>query len=279
MERYGQVNPGYVSSRPNSLYSQAPQPQSITDYEASRPPSALTSYSNFHGQRPRLQKAPTLGMTHLTQESLNPYEDKTNASFDEDLPPPPPPLSSSPQPPHEDSESVTTDNTVPVPLQRNSRRNEYVNMPVSKDPSGVPQDMHSLSSASPDLSAPPLPPHNYANMPLNKNPLPPPRQEEPRRLRRQFYESDEPLGYNDTQTLRADQRLEYPPPPKEDHVDHGRGHFRQIHLDYDTKAEPQQATRIPLGHARRDNRASLRAKHRKEMEQANLKVSIIFLLF
>ena len=52
MERYGQVNPGYVSSRPNSLYSHANNvPQSITDYEASRPPSALTSYSNFHGQR------------------------------------------------------------------------------------------------------------------------------------------------------------------------------------------------------------------------------------
>ena len=52
IERYGQVNPGYVSSRPNSLYSHANNvPQSITDYEASRPPSALTSYSNFHGQR------------------------------------------------------------------------------------------------------------------------------------------------------------------------------------------------------------------------------------
>ena len=69
VERYGQVNPGYVSSRPNSLYSHVnpggPGPQSITDYEASRPPSALTSYSNFHGQRrlPNsvLQQKPLLG--------------------------------------------------------------------------------------------------------------------------------------------------------------------------------------------------------------------------
>ena len=33
-------------------------------------------------------------------------------------------------------------------------------------------------------------------------------------------------------------------------------------------AEPQQATRIPTGHARRENRASLRAKHKRDMEQA-----------
>ena len=77
--------------------------------------------------------------------------------------------------------------------------------------------------------------------------------------------------------------------------------FRQLHLDYDmsnnkennishhheqeeefggkiqnSRAEPQQqtaaaATRIPSGHMRRD-RASLRLKHRKEMEQAKLQV-------
>ena len=67
--------------------------------------------------------------------------------------------------------------------------------------------------------------------------------------------------------------------------------FRQLHLDYDlnykenspresqpnpaTKiAEPQQATRIPTGHMRRD-RASLRAKHRKDMEQAKLQVHFL----
>ena len=81
--------------------------------------------------------------------------------------------------------------------------------------------------------------------------------------------------------------------------------FRQLHLDYDmsnnkennishhhehqeeefggkiqnNRAEPQQqaasaATRIPSGHMRRD-RASLRLKHRKEMEQAKLQVKII----
>ena len=220
---------------------------------------------------------------------------------------------------------------MPVPLQRNmpnNRRNEYVNMPVgssmpnsSVNPNPMPinNDLHSLSSASPDLSnhhhaPPPLPPHNYANMPINKNPLPPPRQEEPVQQPRQYnqfrgnqrytdnqqqhhHSSDqEPLSYNDTQTLRADQKLEYPPPLKEvpqfitngdlnhqlvDGGASGRPHFREVHLDYDsrtaeTKAEPQQATRIPSGHARRDNRSSLRTKHRKEMEQAQMRVSSSF---
>lgn len=161
-------------------------------------------------------------------------------------------------------------------------------------------DQNSISSASPDLShnhAPPLPPHNYANMPINKNPLPPPRTEEPRNQeqpRRSYFnrqprytaiESDqEPLSYNDTQTLRADQKLEYPPPPKEELKSNGfsdstdssaKPQFRQLHLDYgggnvrsESRAEPQQATRIPTGHSRRENRASLRAKHRRDMEQA-----------
>ena len=220
---------------------------------------------------------------------------------------------------------------MPVPLQRNmpnsNRRSEYVNMPVgmpSVNPNPMPtaHDLHSLSSASPDLSnPPPLPPHNYANMPLNKNPMPPPREDpvsnnssqgqQPgvsnnRKFSqfRQTHQSthrfndqssdQEPLSYNDTQTLRADQRLEYPPPPKEEGFFGNSGsngmdladgpgfkpQFRQIHLDYDsrqqneTKAEPQQAaSRVPLGHARRENRASLRAKHKKEMEQANTRVS------
>ena len=191
---------------------------------------------------------------------------------------------------------------MPIPLQRNipnsNRRNEYVNMPVNSHPMPQNHDLNSLSSASPDLSnPPPLPPHNYANMPLNKNPMPPPRQEDPPmthtnqpRKFSQFRNSrfnepssdQETLGYNDTQTLRADQRLEYPPPPKDDPYgssDHGDGparpHFRQVHLDYDsnqTKAEPQQASRVPIGNMRRENRASLRAKHRKDMEQANSRV-------
>ena len=90
---------------------------------------------------------------------------------------------------------------MPVPLQRNNpnRRNEYVNMPVgmpqvnSHPMPAISNDVQSVSSASPDLSsshighassqhavAPPLPPHNYANMPINKNPLPPPRNEDQR---------------------------------------------------------------------------------------------------
>ena len=117
--------------------------------------------------------------------------------------------------------------------------------------------------------------------------------------------NQEPLSYNDTQTLRADQRLNYPPPPKENEILNGHHHnnqqqfhektqFRQLHLDYDmnnkennssqpaaaatiqNRAEPQQqasATRIPSGHMRRD-RASLRAKHRKDMEQQQVKLKI-----
>jgi hypothetical protein len=59
------------NSRPNSIYNLSGPP---TDIEASRPQSALTSYSNFHGQR-----RPTGGgnmaagrpnVTNLTQESL-----------------------------------------------------------------------------------------------------------------------------------------------------------------------------------------------------------------
>ena len=91
---------------------------------------------------------------------------------------------------------------MPIPLQRNNanRRNEYVNMPVSLQSvnshpmPAVSTDIQSVSSASPDLSnphapfgasrniggAPPLPPHNYANMPVNKNPLPPPRNDDQR---------------------------------------------------------------------------------------------------
>ncbi len=44
-----------------------------------------------------------------------------------------------------------------------NKRNEYVNMPVTS----------ALPNGGGDV--PPLPPHNYANMPINKNPLPPPR--------------------------------------------------------------------------------------------------------
>ena len=153
-ERYGQVNPGYVSSRPNSLYSHATNngggPTSITDYEASRPPSALTSYSNFHGQRrPPLGQHPhghgdkpyqpgSLVSNHLTQESLVHFDNNApgghvnlgasgmhqpmlNNSFDDDLPPPPPPLSSSPtnmnhhgREDTDNNSSITTDTTAQV---------------------------------------------------------------------------------------------------------------------------------------------------------------------
>lgn len=58
------------NSRPNSIYNLSGPP---TDIEASRPQSALTSYSNFHGQRRpgTAQTAAGRGnITNLTQESL-----------------------------------------------------------------------------------------------------------------------------------------------------------------------------------------------------------------
>ena len=167
---YGQINPGFQNSRPNSMvysinqndasatdshqqeveitgiprgahnsnteqnnFSNSSPQQNNGEYEISRPPSALTSYSNFHPQRRPLptsqagQSIPmnsvqthiagnrllqhdvapsSLGMSiNLTQENItqqqsinnrNVNEGATNASFDDDLPPPPPPLSSSP---------------------------------------------------------------------------------------------------------------------------------------------------------------------------------------
>lgn len=77
----GMVNHAFETSRPNSLYSAIPgggsvfsnQQNSITDCETiSRPPSALTSYSNFHGQRrPAHPGINQNQVTNLTQESLN----------------------------------------------------------------------------------------------------------------------------------------------------------------------------------------------------------------
>ena len=134
-ERYGQVNPGFQAdqSRPNSIYNLSGPP---TDLEASRPQSALTSYSNFHpaqrrgpgGGVPPPRNLLPHGVTSLTQESLMnvsclppdhgadsitrfharmptnalvlQHEQTMNSSFD-DLPPPPPPISSSPTP-HDD---------------------------------------------------------------------------------------------------------------------------------------------------------------------------------
>ena len=322
---YGQINPGYQNSRPNSLYndenSRKPV-QSITDYEVSRPPSALTSYSNFHGQRRPLpdrvqpqsmQMASMTQQVNLTQESLI----KThNTSFDDDLPPPPPPMSSSPT-----GSSSQAAAQVPVPLQRTAparrSRNEYVNMPMlatqnSNQPSKpTGNDMSSLiSSSSPDSSiAPPLPPHqpNYVNTSeVNLPPPPPPllRRSGPQEVssvnndRQSYLSTYQPYGetYNDTQTLRADDTrlqefrsqngfsFQQSEPPKQP--------TRQINIDYDqhnghryqhinsssentsvpnspVKHEPPQSfekTRVPIGNQRRENRSSLRAKHRKDME-------------
>jgi len=199
-ERYGQVNPGYQgeASRPNSVYNMSGPP---TDMEASRPQSALTSYSNFHGQRKQPQgngnrAGPSSGVINLTQESLINHENNINSSYD-DLPPPPPPLSSSPSPPDIDQVS-DSDNTssvatapgskVPVPPLRSSiRRNEYVNLPVppqesspgtaiishqEPEPQSPPPRTPARTASVPQptgsgINPPPVPPHNYANVPTS----------------------------------------------------------------------------------------------------------------
>ena len=61
-----------VSHAPTDNYQNLGPP---TDMEASRPQSALTSYSNFHGQRKQPQgngnrAGPSSGVINLTQESL-----------------------------------------------------------------------------------------------------------------------------------------------------------------------------------------------------------------
>jgi hypothetical protein len=207
-QQYGQINPAYESSRPNSLYSSSTanggpllgrHHQGAGGHiENSRPPSALTSYSNFHGQRKPAQNHH--GGINLTQDSfaqpvvnhhpggsgpssgatVGTTADQMNSSFD-DLPPPPPPISEDvedtrppPPPAH-----TTTSNQMPVPQQRNqvSRRNEYVNMPVSQPQQ--PQQQQLDSSVSSDVN----PTYNY----VDENP-------------------------NNMQTLRANDRLILPPP-------------------------------------------------------------------
>ena len=70
-------DPLYVqveNSRPNSIYNLSGPPTDLEGAAASRPHSALTSYSNFHGQRrPTAASGPGTvrpNVTNLTQESL-----------------------------------------------------------------------------------------------------------------------------------------------------------------------------------------------------------------
>eukprot|EP00095_Tigriopus_kingsejongensis_P012683 snap_masked-scaffold22_size673200-processed-gene-3.14 protein:Tk12683 transcript:snap_masked-scaffold22_size673200-processed-gene-3.14-mRNA-1 annotation:"sodium potassium-transporting atpase subunit beta-1-interacting protein isoform x2" len=132
--KYGQINPAYESSRPSSLYATTTE----------RPPSTLTSYSNFHGQRKLAAPMGLAAAAVLTQSALNP-----NVSYDDDLPPPPSPLAASPMLARHDLSS----GQVPVPQQRQpARRNEYVNMPV-----GQPPMERSLPEVPQQPSGPPNP--------------------------------------------------------------------------------------------------------------------------
>lgn len=115
-QSYGQINPAYESSRPNSLYSSSVNGAGHHAGQPARPSSALTSYSNFHGQRKGggLGNSDLPGHVNLTQEALSQPQSlppalnhntegggggavfgassAMNDSFDDDLPPPPPPL-------------------------------------------------------------------------------------------------------------------------------------------------------------------------------------------
>ncbi len=127
---YGQVNPAYDFSRPNSIYS------------SNRPPSALTSYSNFHGQRSSTanhkQQQPLITQDALIRGGVG---GGGLSDSDDDLPPPPPP--------HEltgaTSATASTLPQIPVPQQRAAvaRKNEYVNMPI--DSSTLRADNHVLN--------------------------------------------------------------------------------------------------------------------------------------
>lgn len=184
-EEYGQINPAYESSRPNSLYSSSVNGATARGNDPQeRPPSTLTSYSNFHGQRKPV-KGPTVPHpTVLTQSAFNgplsgsAPSQNPNMSFD-DLPPPPSPIAGSPILSRQDLST----GQVPVPQQRNqSRRNEYVNMPMSS------------SGNNQERTLPPIPNH---------------------------YSTEG----NDTQTLRANDRL-LPQPQQVNGYAHHNGGVR-----------------------------------------------------
>lgn len=190
LEPYGQINPAYESSRPNSIYSSSVSgiPNPHGGHHNSRPPSALTSYSNFHGQRKPVEHIGMTAVTNLTQENFTQQtrnqqpgpEHHTgaipkqqppvmNSSYD-DLPPPPPPIAESPIDPRMGGSQASAQ--VPVPQQRSNltRKNEYVNMPVSNNF----EEQSSLLSNENDTQT--LRAHDHylqQNAPKNIHPLPP----------------------------------------------------------------------------------------------------------
>ena len=120
---YGQINPGFQNSRPNSMVysinqndasatdshqqeveiagmsrgahnsnqdtSNGSAQQNNADYEISRPPSALTSYSNFHGQRrplPTSQGGQSIAMTTV-QAHISGNGVSNNRLLQHDVPP------------------------------------------------------------------------------------------------------------------------------------------------------------------------------------------------
>ena len=250
-QAYGQVNPAYESSRPNSIYSSSTaNGNGIVSRQPGgagggggpeRPPSALTSYSNFHGQR---KQAPNhFAGINLTQDTLvqpppPPPQNQTNpsgggdggqnamlpinhlnSSFD-DLPPPPPPIA-------EDADVAAPSSTA----AKSAPGRPQAPLPAAPSPSlaGVPQ-------SSPRLPVPqqrnPVTrePRQYVNMPvIQRHSMAPPAQVQeqrqqqppppPQQQRQQHLDSSPSSDvniYNDDpnnmQTLRANDRLILPPP-------------------------------------------------------------------
>ena len=299
-QAYGQVNPAYESSRPNSIYSSstANGPGIVSRQpgggggHSDRPPSALTSYSNFHGQRKQAPNHFTgINLTQDTfvqpppaqnQSAPNPsggagnQNAQLNTSFD-DLPPPPPPIaedadiapppppllsaggrSARPQAPLPAAPSPSlagapqSSPRLPVPQQRNPKRNEhveYVNT-VSQHLSSAPQaQVQQQQQQQQQLQHQRIQQHQQLQQPLDSS------------------LSSDVNNYNDDpgnmQTLRANDRLILPPPRNAstenstryyksavDTPDASTGARAKQYNGYGVNGGPAQNDRIPNGHGR-----------------------------
>lgn len=284
---YGQINPGFQSSRPNSLVysvtednSVSQQPNggggarpktsnihSVTDYEVSRPPSALTSYSNFHpGARRNL--VPTAGpqvgpggLEHgsfqlqpktLTQDSFmtqqQPPQMPQQSEDDDDLPPPPPPLSSSPTP-GSNGNQAQAQAPPPVPLQRTAparrSRNEYVNMPLNSNQqlsTAVNQQQHqAVNSSQPsgpvngntDMSS--LISSSSPDSSIQTGPPPHHQQQQPPPL--PPHKHQEVPNYVNTSEANAMQQQHAPPPLLKRQQNYNN--YQQQPSSFSSSAEPQ----------------------------------------
>jgi len=229
------------------------------------------------------------------------HEQTMNSSFD-DLPPPPPPISSSPAPPDDDAEVSESDNCssvataqIPVPQQRSSiRRNEYVNIPIPQResppvsaiishqepepqaPGPKPPGGHMNSSTL--MGPPPVPPHNYANLPSGQqqghagarprpsNPLYGKKEEVsnyPSYIevdRREPESVYGPRGSYEAETLRSDSKMMLPPSYSlvaEQHGGDSGGQFKQFENQYGARPPVPQSPRESVSDNQSDRYAQI----------------------